>query len=156
GRLLHQVAGGLEGRPTTDDLVSFPVAAVAPDHQHLAVPCRDGAVRMLSLPDLTVRTVLKEAHHGAVNCVTFSPDGRWFASGGEDRIVVLWDGRTFQKLLAFPRHVGAVTALAFDRRGSLLAAGGREQQVSVLELDRLADGLMSVGLGWAGAGHQGV
>jgi WD40 repeat protein/serine/threonine protein kinase len=145
GRVVRQ-AGGLEGRQELG--YRSPAFAVAPDGRRLALPCRDGAVRILGLPDLELVQTLAGAHRGAALHAAFSPDGRWFASAGADRTVVLRDARTFRKLLAFPPHHSEVWSLAFDRHSVWLAASGGEQQVTLWDLKRVERELASVGLAW--------
>lgn len=46
-------------------------------------------------------TTALSAHHGCVNALAFSRDGRWLASGGDDQEVRVWDvggkvGRSLQ------------------------------------------------------------
>jgi WD40 repeat protein/serine/threonine protein kinase/predicted Zn-dependent protease len=146
GRVVRQVSG-IAGNPNAGEQAS----ALAPGEQQLAVAGRDGAVHLLGLPELNLIETLTDGHRGAANLVAFSPDGRWLATVGDDRIVVLRDGRTFQKLMAFPPRVGPVSALAFDRHGNRLATAGGEQLITLANLDRIADELTRIGLTWEGA-----
>ncbi|MBN1417966.1 MAG: hypothetical protein JXP34_04275 [Planctomycetes bacterium] len=69
--------------------------------------------------------VALEGHRREIRSVAISPDGKRIASGGEDRLVILWDAAAAKKLLEL-RHPGPVRALAFSPDGASLAAGGGE------------------------------
>ena len=47
-------------------------------------------------------------HAQAVNHISFSPDGRYFASAGFDKKVKVWDGFTGKFKATLTGHVGAV------------------------------------------------
>jgi WD40 repeat protein len=40
--------------------------------------------------DYLFRSVMMQGHTGAVNTVSFSPDGNFFSSGGVDQLVMVW------------------------------------------------------------------
>jgi len=67
---------------------------------------------------------LKGAHHGAITCVAFSPDGKQCATGGEDCEICLWDTVTGKVLYHLPVcHRGPITSIAFTPRAGLVSAG---------------------------------
>ena len=52
--------------------------------------CRDGELQLWSTSRLLSRT---QAHAAALRAISVAPDGRRFASGGDDGAVLVWDGQ---------------------------------------------------------------
>ena len=71
---------------------------------------------------------------GPVQCVRVSPDGRYLASAGGDRIIRLWDTQSFTLVSEFTGHDDEVMAVAFSTDGSRLVSGGRDGNVLVWSL----------------------
>ncbi len=65
-------------------------------------------------------------HTAVVNCVAFAPNGKWAASGGDDKTLRLWDVTTGQELRMFTGHTDAVTCVVFSADGKRLLSGGRD------------------------------
>ncbi|XP_045467818.1 periodic tryptophan protein 2 homolog [Harmonia axyridis] len=58
--------------------------------------------------------ILKQQSHGtSTSCVSYSLDGKWIASGGEDGLMKLWDVTSGYCYKAFNDHSSAVSAIAF-------------------------------------------
>jgi WD40 repeat protein/serine/threonine protein kinase len=67
---------------------------------------------------------------GHLYSLTFSPNGHWLATGGEDGQVSVVEWATGKVILNRQEHKKAVTALAFSRDGKILASAG-DQTVKV-------------------------
>ena len=67
-------------------------------------------------------------HRGWVARLAYSPDGKWLASAGRDRVVRLWNMGTGKGAIAFPFDAPRINAVAFSPDGKLLAAGGGDDK----------------------------
>ncbi len=70
-------------------------------------------------------------HQHYINCLSASADGRWLASGGNDKRVVLWDAGSLQEERDLKGHSGEITCLDFSNDGTLLASGSLDKTVKL-------------------------
>jgi hypothetical protein len=75
------------------------------------------------LPRLTLAGE-HNGHFNEIRCLTYSPDGRYLATGSFDRTVVVWDAARMRLAVRLGPHEGAVEALAFtpDSKALLTAS----------------------------------
>ncbi len=72
-------------------------------------------------------------HPNRVNCVAFSPDGRFLASGSGDGTAKVWDADTAREMLAL-HHAEGIVGLAFSPDSRRLAAAAGNNLVKVWDM----------------------
>lgn len=76
-----------------------------------------------------------KAHRAAVNAVTISSNGSWFASGSDDRALYLWDLNTGRYAFSFLGQSQEVTSVAISPNSQFIASGCLDQKVTAWHLE---------------------
>ncbi len=78
--------------------------------------------------------VVLQGHEKFVECVSFSPDGNWIASGASDGTLRLWDLESGQQRFCWLGHVTCINSIAFSGDGSFIAAESSDHTVRVWQV----------------------
>jgi len=73
-------------------------------------------------------------HEKSVNSVTFSPDGKFLASGSDDKTVKVWEVGSWREVATLRGHEKWVNSVAFSPDGKFLASGSSDDTVKVWEV----------------------
>ncbi|MBE9156572.1 WD40 repeat domain-containing protein [Nodosilinea sp. LEGE 06152] len=92
----------------------------------------DGTIRVWTAKGDLIRTISK-AHIGGAYAVSFSPQGKYIASGGYDKLVKLWDING-NPLFSLPGHQGFVSSLAFNAQGTHLVSASIDNTARLWDL----------------------
>ncbi|MBI1842307.1 MAG: WD40 repeat domain-containing protein [Verrucomicrobia bacterium] len=140
-----------EPRPYQDlrRKLSHIAAAWSANGRHLAVGSQEGSVTYWKLPADGRDPLTMSGYAHKVRSLCWDPTSRWLATGGGE-LVTIWDvsgkgpaGTTPAQLKG---HSARVTALAYQRRGDLLASGGMGGDVWLWRPSRGAGGMKTAQL----------
>jgi WD40 repeat protein len=117
GKLLQRLQDGSRGRG------QIPAVEFSADGRLVVVGNQDCSVRVWETA--TAKQLLsRPGHRGAIECLSFSPDGKVLASGSVfDGTVIVWDVATSRARHIWDDHYLGVWALAWSPDGSVLASG---------------------------------
>lgn len=91
-----------------------------------------------------------------MECLKWSSDGRYLASGGAEGAALVWDFAQARLFAAAQPSGGPVSSVAFSRDGAVLAHGGLDKAVSILSLAHPDAKGLEGGAGAAGAAEIAV
>jgi WD40 repeat protein len=89
-----------------------------------------------------------KGHEGTVLALAVSPDSRMLATGGDDRMIRLWEIPSGRPLAQWEGHEGGVTALAFRVDGRGLVSGASDGLLKLWDLASIRRELAGLGLDW--------
>src|SRR4051812_17175029 len=76
-----------------------------------------------------VKTLEKSGHE--LLSVTFSPDGKFVASGGNDNMVIIWNVATKAPVHVLRGHTDYILTTVYSPDGKYLATGGKDNSIII-------------------------
>jgi WD40 repeat protein len=110
--------------------------AWSPDTTTLAAACHDGSVQVWHTKDwrrgVTYRRHLFRGMPSPVRGVSYTRDGRYLASCGDDQVVRIWDACTGETMQCYYRgHHSSIHTLAWSPSGRSIASGDDQGLVRI-------------------------
>ncbi|KAL5012052.1 hypothetical protein ScPMuIL_010603 [Solemya velum] len=81
--------------------------------------------------------VLKQqGHFNNMSCLSYSPDGQYIATGGEDGKVKIWNTTSGFCFVTFAEHIGGITGVTFNQQGKAVISSSLDGTVRAFDLNR--------------------
>lgn len=66
--------------------------------------------------------------------ISFSPDGKYIASGGMDSTINLWEVNGRREIKTFKGHNGKVYSVSFSPSGKYIVSGGSDNEIKLWDI----------------------
>ena len=84
---------------------------------------------------LSGQNISRFVHPDGVRAVAWSPNGKYIASGGDDKKVYLWDVTTQQLVRTYSGHTNSVQAVTWSPDGKYIASGSFDKTVKIWDVN---------------------
>lgn len=111
---------------------------ISSDNKYLVFGGKDNKIRLLNTADGSLVYVIEpwEGHREWVNAVRFSPDGKYFASAGDDGLLKVWESISGANVFTFKGHTAAINQLAWHRDGKRIFTTSSDHTIKVWDINK--------------------
>jgi len=109
----------------------------SPDNRQIVTSSRDRKIKIWNTLGECKLDLTQDGHTDWVTCVQFSPNPikPFIVSCGWDKVVKVWDLKTFKLRTNHLGHTGVINTVCISPDGSLCASGGKDTQVMLWDLN---------------------
>ena len=72
-----------------------------------------------------------EGHTKEVSALSFSHDGKFIASGSQDKTIKIWSVEEGRSIVTIPAHIEAIWAVKFSHKGNMIASSSLDKNVKI-------------------------
>ena len=94
-----------------------------------------GGRRGLTVEDADIAVFPQLGHAATVETITFSPDGKYMASGSGDNTVKIWEVESGRELRTLSGHTDTVLSIAFSPDGKHIVSGSDDNSVQIWDVE---------------------
>jgi WD40 repeat protein len=80
------------------------------------------------------RVVLKLNHASKIAATAMSQDEKYYATGGQDGSILIWDAKTGKQIKAYKHHKSQINRLSFHPKSTYLVASSSDRSLSKINL----------------------
>lgn len=151
GKVMREAAERVRGKETfgvtflKGHISAVTCVAVSPDGSHCVTGSKDCSLLVWNLTTLTKQHLIKGlkhdrksgGHFDEVLCVKYTDDGKYFISSGKDRIIRVWNGKTYEPVHTFKGHRDTVTGLAVHKNHNTLYTVSADRSINIWNLTEM-------------------
>jgi small GTP-binding protein len=104
--------------------------AWSPDGERLALPCKDGTIRIWDVKRMECLALLK-GHSATVSGAAWSPKSERLATCSSDNTIRIWNVKTWKSLYRLKGHKDWVKSVAWSPDGQYLASGSNDATIRI-------------------------
>lgn len=82
----------------------------------------------------SVETIVQTGHYAAVTAVCYSPDGRFIATGSDDKTVKLWRRTDGREIRTFQGNISGISSVEINRQGTDILSVSNNGTLTVWEI----------------------
>ncbi|KAN0032715.1 hypothetical protein ACTFIV_006635 [Dictyostelium citrinum] len=102
------------------------------------IPSKKNRIELESLGKEGKEEFKKKSYQGKILSMALSFDGKYLVTGGEEKLIKVWDTETMEVVETFKGHKDVISALSFRKGTYTLYSGSNDRTVKIWDLSQMA------------------